>query len=134
MTGEATITLGYTPVSLNQGGMRAHHLKQYRLKHGLQRDLEALLMAERLPRGMRYVTASASLRFPVRRRRDEGNFRWLLEKALGDALVNGGWLPDDTPANYRFATVTFEPEPGPPRTMLSLIWRAQIGGGGPRAA
>ena len=47
------------------------------------------------------------LRFPARRRRDSGNYRVMLEKALGDALVEGGWLPDDTPEHYEFGGVTF---------------------------
>ncbi|HEX4305299.1 MAG TPA: hypothetical protein VHZ54_04630 [Solirubrobacterales bacterium] len=31
----------------------------------------------------------------------------MLEKALGDALVEGGWLADDTPDHYRFGAVDF---------------------------
>jgi hypothetical protein len=46
--------------------------------------------------------------FTLRRDRDEGNFRFFLEKALGDALQNGGWLKNDTPDQYRFSTVDFE--------------------------
>jgi hypothetical protein len=29
------------------------------------------------------------------RERDQGNHRVIVEKALGDALVRGGYLPDD---------------------------------------
>ena len=39
---------------------------------------------------------------PDRKRRDQGNHRFLLEKALGDALVAGGWLDDDDWARYEF--------------------------------
>lgn len=63
---------------------------------------------------------TASLRFPVKRRRDEGNFRALIEKALGDALQNGGWIPDDTPELYRFGELKFDDKTGPPQTSLLL--------------
>lgn len=79
-------------------------------------------MAERCPRGLATVHASASLRFAVRRRRDEGNYRTPLEKALGDALVNGGWLPDDTPEHFRFGGVLIEPDTGPARTIVTIEW------------
>ncbi len=80
-------------------------------------------MAAKVPRGLHHVTANALLRFPTRRRRDEGNFRWLLEKALGDALQNGGWLPDDTPEFYLFGRCQFDPEPGPARTIVTILAR-----------
>lgn len=73
----------------------------------MQGELELLLLTTELPRRLMSVEATAVLFFPVARRRDEGNYRWLLEKALGDALVNGGWLPDDTPDRYRFSRVEF---------------------------
>jgi hypothetical protein len=58
------------------------------------------------------VIVAAHLRFPTKRKRDEGNFRIILEKAMGDALVNGGWLPDDNPEHYVFQHVTIEVDPG----------------------
>jgi hypothetical protein len=33
---------------------------------------------------------------------DQGNFRYFIEKALGDALVAGGWLADDDWDHYEF--------------------------------
>ena len=54
-------------------------------------------MEQRVPRGLASVKAKATIRFKQRRRRDEGNFRALLEKALGDVLQAGGYLTDDTP-------------------------------------
>jgi hypothetical protein len=65
-------------------------------------------MVARVPRGLQSVTATATLHFKQRRRRDEGNFRTIIEKSLGDALVNGGWLSDDTPEHYRFGAVDLE--------------------------
>jgi hypothetical protein len=59
--------------------------------------------------------------FPDRRRRDEGNFRFFLEKALGDALVSGGWLADDDGARFSFGSVAFRYERGVRRVRLSLF-------------
>src|SRR5947207_1933958 len=80
-----------------------------------------LLLAEQLPRRLERVEASAVLTFPTRRRRDEGNYRALLEKALGDALVEGRWLVDDTPERFTFGTVSFAE--GQPRTAIELRCR-----------
>lgn len=65
-------------------------------------------MAKRVPRGLVKVEVSAVLTFPTNRRRDEGNYRTPLEKCIGDALVNGGWLRDDTPDAFTFGRVKFE--------------------------
>jgi hypothetical protein len=112
----ARIWIGDTPPSLNVvAGRRWDWVKA---KRRWQTDLGVLLMAEQLPRHLHRVEASAVLTFPTRRRRDEGNFRSLLEKSLGDALVEGGWLDDDTPDRYRFGVVTFAE--GAARTTIAL--------------
>lgn len=113
------VLLPYTPPSLNRSG-RAHPKAQHRIKTALQRDLEVLLLEAKVPRPVTSVFATAVMRFPTVRRRDEGNHRWLLEKALGDALVNGGWLSDDTPLYYRFGRVAFSPAQGPCVTIIQL--------------
>lgn len=112
-----TLTLPYTPPSLNRHG-RAHPMAQHRHKTKLQADLEIALMEAAVPRGLERVVATAVLFFPLLRRRDEGNHRWLLEKALGDALTNGRWLPDDTPDRYTFPSLAFDA--GKPRTVVCL--------------
>jgi hypothetical protein len=113
------LDLPSTPPSLNQSG-RANHFAQARLKKNLERDLGVLLMASGLPRGLQRVEATAVLRFPVKRRRDEGNHRWMLEKALGDTLTAGGWLTDDTPDRYSFGALEFDADLGPARTLVTL--------------
>lgn len=120
-----TVALGYLPPSFNATA-HAHWGKVRAAKQGLQRDLEMALLAGRVPRPIPggYVEASATLLVPDRRRRDEGNYRTPLEKALGDALVNGGWLPDDTPAHFRFGAVVFEVVRGVRATRVSLEWSA----------
>jgi hypothetical protein len=111
-----------TPPSLNRMGTRGSHWATSRAKKQWQQNLGMLLLVNGVPRNLHHVTASAVLRFPVRRGRDEDNHAWLLAKALGDALVNG-WLPDDTPEHFRFAGLTFDPEPGPRRTTITLRLR-----------
>lgn len=119
-----TVELVYrdTPPSLNGMGLRGSHWKVTAAKKQWQQTLGLLLIESRLPRALTSVEASAVLRFPTRRRRDEGNFRWLLEKALGDALVPH-WIPDDTPDRYRFFGVEFDPETGPALTGVTVIGR-----------
>lgn len=118
----ARIWLAETPPSLNVIAGRGSRWTFSRAKRRWQSDLGIALMADGLPRGLHRVEVSAVLTFPTRRRRDAGNHRVLVEKALGDALVEGGWLPDDTPEHFDFGAVTFGL--GHPRTTISLdCWR-----------
>jgi hypothetical protein len=80
-----------------------------------------MLLMSKVPRGLVHVDARAELWFPTRRKRDEGNYRVLLEKCLGDSLVNGEWLIDDTSDFYRFGAVGFNY--GPAKTKLILVAR-----------
>jgi hypothetical protein len=72
------------------------------IKKVWQKRLTEMLEHADLPRPLRSVVAEGLICFPDRRGRDQGNFRFLLEKALGDALQEGypgisagGWLLDD---------------------------------------
>lgn len=121
----ATLVYDAVPPSLNRMGSRGSHWPVTKAKHEWQRTIEKLLMHARVPRDLRHVRVTATLRFPVVRGRDAGNFSWLLDKACGDALVNGGWLRADVPDNYQFDGVTFDPELGAPRTTLQLFYRAK---------
>jgi hypothetical protein len=82
--------------------------------------LSIALMEQRVPRALASVSAKATIRFKQHRRRDEGNFRVILEKALGDALVEGGWLSDDTPDLYRFGVVELFAPVDRPETIVVL--------------
>ena len=115
------LAISDTPPSLNRAGTRGSHWLVSKAKRRWQADLELLLLGSGLPRGLQHVSASATLRFPTRRRRDAGNYSWLLEKALGDALVNGRWLADDTPEFFEFSGVSFSAESGPHQTIVSLV-------------
>jgi hypothetical protein len=114
----AVLTYDDCPPSLNT--MATAHWRRYqRVKQRWQGIWEVHLLTARVPKGLTIVKASAILQFPHERRRDEGNFRFILEKTLGDALTKGGHLPDDTPDHYRFMGVTFE-KGDAKRTILTL--------------
>lgn len=113
------LTLHETPPSLNRftgGGRGPYH----RAKKQWQQQLGTALMVAGVPRGLRSVKANAVLTFPVKRRRDEGNLRFLLEKALGDILVEGGWLADDQGGDFEFGRLAFAEERGDPLTVIEL--------------
>lgn len=83
------------PQSLNVAGSGGNHFAYQATKQQWQERFTALIAATSLPHGLSAVTAEAQVCFPDRIRRDQGNFRYMVEKALGDALVAGGWLTDD---------------------------------------
>lgn len=119
------LEINTVPPSLN-ALQYGHWTRTRKQKRAWQSELEILLMAAGAPRGWKSAHASATLRFPQGRRRDEGNYRYLLEKALGDALVNGGWLPDDTPEHFRFGRVLIEADPGPARSLVAVHFSSEL--------
>jgi hypothetical protein len=116
---QATLSIPGTPPSLNAIGYRSHWAVGRKAKQEWEGWLSIALMEQKVPRGLRSVTAKATIRFKQRRRRDEGNFRALLEKALGDVLQNG-WIPDDTPEHYRFGAVELFAPVERPETIVVL--------------
>jgi hypothetical protein len=87
---------GY-PESLNIGGSGWNpHVFQGH-KQAWQRAFTDLMADAGLPRPLGKVFAEGQIVFPDRGRRDQGNFKFLIEKALGDALSDpeSGWLEDD---------------------------------------
>lgn len=115
-----TLQVPSTPPSFNAVGLHSHWTVGRRHKLQWQEWLSIALMEQGVPRGLGVVRASATIRFKRRRRRDEGNFRVILEKALGDALVEGGWLPDDTPEHYQFGAVELMAPVSAPETIVIL--------------
>lgn len=83
--------------------------------------LEPLLATSGLPTGLGRVTVEGEVSFGDGRRRDQGNSRMLIEKALGDALVHGGFIPDDDWSRYEFGGLQRRDEPGVSRTRLLLF-------------
>lgn len=116
---EVVLEIPGTPPSYNRTA-HAHWTVNRSVKADWQQRCEIVLMEARVPRGLDLVTVTARMFFKQRRRRDEGNFRVVIEKALGDALTNGGWLPDDTPAHYRFGAVELLSPAQVPLTQLTL--------------
>jgi hypothetical protein len=90
------------PPSLNVAGSGANHFAYQEAKKRWQSMLTELLDATDLPRPCASVHVEGLCCFPDRIRRDQGNFRYFIEKALGDALVAGGWLADDDWDHYEF--------------------------------
>ena len=110
---------GMVPPSFNRTS-HAHWRYVQRVKTEWEHQLGNALLAASVPRRLDRVQADAELRFGVRRRRDEGNFRVVLEKSLGDVLTKGGWLEDDTPDHYSFGAVVIGQHPGTRLTVVHL--------------
>jgi hypothetical protein len=109
------------PASLNRVGSRGSHFAFYREKRKWEGMLQIALLEQRVPRRLNFVDASAILYPPTTHRRDAGNYRMMLEKALGDVLVSGGWIEDDTPDQFRFGDCEFgEKRPKPGETHITL--------------
>jgi hypothetical protein len=121
---KAALSVPGTPPSFNAIGYRSHWAVGQRHKKQWQKDLSTALMVAQVPRGLESVKVTATLRFKQRRRRDEGNFRVILEKALGDALVEGGWLSDDTADQYRFGELSLLAPVDRPETIVVLEYTA----------
>jgi hypothetical protein len=83
-----------------------------------------LLEASGLPKGLRRVVVEGEVSFPDRAKRDQGNYRVLLEKVLGDVLVDGGWLDDDDWDRYEFGNLQRRDEGRVSRTRLMLFPQA----------
>lgn len=90
-------------------------------KKAWQGALTGLLEAAGLPRPLGRVVVEGEVTFPDRRRRDQGNHRFFVEKALGDALVAGAWLESDDWARYEFGGLVAAYERGVSRTRLMLF-------------
>jgi hypothetical protein len=98
----------------NQFAYQAH-------KSAWQEALIELLEEADLPRPVARIVAEGEVTFPDRRKRDQGNHRFFVEKALGDALVTGGWLEDDDWTRYEFGGLAAMYEKGVSRTRLMLF-------------
>jgi hypothetical protein len=110
---------GELPKSMNALGSGNRHVYQ-REKQKWEGIFQVYLLKERVPRRLKWVDAKGVLTVPDRRRRDSGNFRFFIEKALGDTLVKGGWLEDDDHTRYRFGDVTIQYEKGVSATAVAL--------------
>jgi hypothetical protein len=91
---------------------------------GLKSALQAIILKHLVSSDLEQcskIMVEGELTFPEPGNRDQGNFRVLLEKALGDALVEGGWIADDNWEMYEFGNLGYRVEPGVMRTRLLLM-------------
>jgi hypothetical protein len=109
------------PQSLNVAGSGGNRFAYQRDKKDWQKCLTDLLIGAQLPTGLARVFVEGQVCFPDRIRRDQGNFRYLLEKALGDALTAGGWLEDDDWERYEFGQLARTYELGVSWTRLIIF-------------
>jgi hypothetical protein len=91
------------------------------MKQAWQRIFADLLAASGFPRPQERIFVEGEAVFPDRGRRDQGNFRVVIEKALGDALHEGGWLEDDDWDRYEFGNLVKRYQPGVSATRLYLF-------------
>lgn len=86
--------------------------------------LEPLLARCGLPRGLAFVLVEGEVSFGDEKDRDQGNHRVVIEKALGDVLVEMGFLAGDKWHQYEFGGLQRIEEPGVNRIRLTLFPRA----------
>lgn len=112
------------PPSLNLGGAGINGFVYDGYKQAWQKAFKDLIEEAELPRPLKAVSAEGMICFPTRRGRDQGNFKWLIEKALGDALQEGGWLADDEfypEVHYEFGGLAATYQKGQSWTRLMLF-------------
>jgi hypothetical protein len=122
------LTYDEAPKSLNAGGAgsRSHWSKGYAEKRRWEGIWALLLIEGKVPRGMTHCSVEGLIEFVRAQRRDVENYRPALVKAFADALVHGGWLPDDEERFFVMAGLTLRAgmESGNPfvqgRTTLTL--------------
>lgn len=114
------VKLPETPPSFNKVGHTGNRWAWTKMKKAWQEDIEWGLIACGVPRNREFAEVTAVLRFSTKRRRDAGNYRTLLEKVTGDALVSVGVIPDDVPDHFEFGKLIFDKETGPAETRLIL--------------
>lgn len=107
---------------LASGGGSGNAMVYANQKANWQAIFTRLLEASELPRGLEAVYVEGEITFPDHRDdRDQGNFRVVIEKALGDALEKGGWVKRDSWDHYEFGQLTKRESPGESATRLVLF-------------
>jgi hypothetical protein len=109
------------PPSLNVGGSGQNHFTYQNTKKAWQAIMEKKLAETGLPRGLGRITVEGEMCFGDRADRDQGNFRYLVEKALGDMLEDQGYLENDAWARYEFGNLKYRYEKGVAYTKLMLF-------------
>lgn len=119
-TAEVVVQVDRTPPSLNTISGRGGHWQYTKARQLWYAVLiPALRGAGMVP--CESVHVEGHVTFPDRRKRDQGNYRSSLEKFLGDALQEGGWLVDDDWDRFQFGDLQAGYEKGVRRTRLVLF-------------
>lgn len=111
------------PSSFNAFGSGANQHAWQGIKQRWENVIIRLLDDAGLPRGLGGVLVEARVCFGDAIRRDQGNFRIVIEKAFGDALVRGGWLEDDKWDRYEFGRLELVQNPGENWTEFAVFPR-----------
>lgn len=100
---KALVSLDQTPPSANTNtgvGGRGNPKGIARTKKQWEQIFGGLLMEAKVPRNLHFLRVTPFLMFRTPNRRDVDNFFFPISKPLGDVLVSGGWIPDDTPEHF----------------------------------
>lgn len=104
------------PSSFNIGGSGRNHFAYQNEKKMWSAFFIEAMDTIGLPRGLGKIHVEGTLTFPTRRMNatgpDQGNFRFSLEKFLGDALEEGGWIKSDNWLTYTFGNLEWRYEKG----------------------
>lgn len=119
-TVEVNVVVDRTPPSLNTISGRGDHWRYTKARQLWYRVLIPALRDAGMVRCAQ-VYVEGLVTFPDRRKRDQGNYRSSLEKFLGDALQEGGWLEDDDWSRFRFGDLQARHEKGVRRTELLIM-------------
>lgn len=106
-----TMTYDQTPPSSNTNagvGGRGNPHTVAKTKRTWEGIYGLMLMQAGVPRRLTMVKVRPKLEFRTKGRRDGDNFYMPISKPLGDVLVKGGWLEDDTPDHYQMERVKIE--------------------------
>lgn len=118
---------GYLPESMNRksSGYRSNWRAARTAKKRCENLLRPALIGSDLPmdRSIELIVADILLTFPTHRKsRDSGNFRPVIEKALGDVLQER-WIVNDDHESFRVGLLGIEEMKGVRRTRVRIAWR-----------
>lgn len=114
-----TLVVPRIPVSQNSQTWRSHWPRS-RYKAEWERDVWALCKEQKIPLCQR-VSLSAVVYFPDKRKRDLDNFHPTTFKAVCDALVDAGVIPDDNSYHIpETPTLSFDCDKSNPRTEVTI--------------
>lgn len=106
--------------SLNQFGKNKSGYVYNSAKQAWQEVWINLVAAAGLSVEVQGVYVTGRMSFGDNRDRDQGNFRYFLEKSLGDALQKGGWISKDVWGVFEFGQLDRTDEPGKKFTELMI--------------